>query len=550
MQTIGWIAAIGVAAALAAAAQSTDPALQTVAESSGFRRTARHAEVVELLDRLAAASPLARRASMGRSEEGRDLPLLILSDPPVASPAEARRLAADQGRLIILAIGGIHAGEVDGKEALPILARELLLGDPRGSGGPSPLLRQAILVFAPIYNADGNERVAPDNRPGQIGPDEMGRRENAGGLDLNRDFVRLAAAESRALVRAFNDWDPHLFIDCHTTNGSFHRYIVTWEGPKAPATHRELLEYARDEFMPAVARHCETAFCLPTFVYGDFVDEHTRWETYPAGARYGTTYFGLRNRISILSEGYSYATYEQRVLGTRDFVRACVETAVARRAEIVALLRRVDEQTIRDGRQSRPDDRIALRSRAAAAPRKVVARGFVEERVDGRARSTGEPRDYEVELWTHFEPTHAVGRPFAYVFAPELSAASQPAWRAAVLENLRLHGVCVEQLAEPATCRVERYAIEQIDVSGEPLRRRRMLTFKTRAISEPAALPAGTIVVRTAQPLGTLACYLLEPECEDGLATWNFFDELRAGDSFPIWRVPDATELSTRETAD
>lgn len=175
-------------------ASGGDPpvSLLTKAELSDFRATARHAEVVTLLDRLAAASSLARRGSLGTSGEGRDLPLLILSDPPVENAAQAREQMEKAGKLLVLAIGNIHAGEVDGKEALPMLARDLLLSEDR------EMLKDLVFAIAPIYNADGNEQVSVDNRPGQKGPAEgMGRRENAAGLDLNRDFIKLEAPETR-----------------------------------------------------------------------------------------------------------------------------------------------------------------------------------------------------------------------------------------------------------------------------------------------------------------------------------------------------------------
>src|SRR5262245_7743259 len=193
--------------------QTIPPDLLTVAEKSDYRATARHADVVALLDHMASASPLAHRAILGRSVEGREIPLLIVSDPPVASPAEAAAQIEHHDKLLVFAIGNIHAGEVDGKEALPMVARELLLTPNH------PLLKHLIVAFAPIYNPDGNEQVSKDNRPGQVGPEEgMGRRANGAGLDLNRDFIKLEAPETRGLVDFLNRWDPHIFVDTHTTN--------------------------------------------------------------------------------------------------------------------------------------------------------------------------------------------------------------------------------------------------------------------------------------------------------------------------------------------
>ena len=167
-----------------------------------------------------------------------------MADPPVKTAAEAAR----SGKLVCLMIGNIHAGEVCGKEALPMLLREVF------AGPHPPLLKDVILAVAPIYNADGNERVSKTNRPGQVGPEEgMGQRANARGLDLNRDFIKLEAPETRGLVRFLNEWNPHLFIDTHTTNGSHHRYTITYEGPKNPAGDPRIVGFMRQTFFPEVS---------------------------------------------------------------------------------------------------------------------------------------------------------------------------------------------------------------------------------------------------------------------------------------------------------
>ena len=216
-------------------------ALKTVAERSEYRATARYDEVAAWCQAFAKTTPLAHLTELGRSSEGRSIPLLIVADPPVKSAAQAAR----SGKLICFAIGNIHAGEVCGKEALPMLLREIC-------SSPHPaLLKDVILAVAPIYNTDGNERVSKTNRPGQVGPEEgMGQRANARGLDLNRDFVKLEAPETQGLVRFLNQWNPHLFIDTHTTNGSYHRYTITYEGPKNPAGDPAVIALHAQDVLP------------------------------------------------------------------------------------------------------------------------------------------------------------------------------------------------------------------------------------------------------------------------------------------------------------
>lgn len=500
--------------------------LRTAAEKSEYRATARHAEVVELLDAMDRVLPCTTRWEMGKSGEGRSIPVLVVADPPVVSPEELRATRAASRRLVILAIGNIHAGEVDGKEALPMVVRELVRTE------REPLLKQIVLIVAPIYNCDGNERVSTDNRPGQNGPvDGMGRRENAAGLDLNRDFIKLDAPETRALVAAFQLWDPDLFIDTHTTNGSYHRYLLTWEGPKSPAGDAALIEYVRDAFLPATARIALDRYGIPTFVYGDFDENHTRWVTYPAHARYGTTYFGLRGRIGILTEGYAYAPYRDRVRATRDFVLSLLEHAVADRERIFELLGDVDRRAVSWARDSAAPPRVAIRSEASAAPGKARVAGFVEEQRDGKSVSTGVARDYQAELWTHFRAVESVTMPRAYAVPRRLES---------ILDNLRAHGVELRDPAGGAACQIEQYAVESVEIAEKPYQGRHAATIRVRVQRQMRKIDAEFVLVPAAQRLGRLAVYLLEPESEDGLAAWNFFgEELQTGGTYPILRVLD-----------
>ena len=513
-------------------ALNPDDALLTRAERSGFRETSRHAEVVDLLDALAASSELAQRATMGRTGEGREIPLLVVADPPVASGAEARAAAA-AGRLVVLAFGNIHAGEVCGKEALPILARELL------GGGQRDVLAGVVFIIAPIYNGDGNERFSPDHRRTQNGPPEVGTRENAAGLDLNRDFVKVEAPETAVLVRFMNEWDPHIVIDTHATNGSPHRFLMTYAGPKAPAGDVGLIGWTRRELFPALDRRYEARTGERLFWYGSFGGafggprDRGRWETFPAEARYGTTYIGLRNRIGILSEAYAYAPFEERVRGTRDFVATILEYAAEHRAAIAGQTRGADERTIAKGLA--PGDAVAIRSRAVPREGRFTILGFEEEDRDGRSVATDRHAEYEVELIDEFIAERTVTRPWAYVFPGEL---------AAIGAKLEQHGIKVERLTREATLDVETYTIEGATPASRVFQGHVLVRADARASRGERRFVAGDYLVWTAQALGNLVVYLLEPECEDGLATWNYFDAyLKPGSEFPVHRVMSAAGL-------
>ena len=181
-----------------------DPALQSRAERTDYQETTRYDEVIQFLAQLQRQVPDVRLEYFGKTEEGRPLPLVILSDPPINHPQQAHRT----GKPVVFVMANIHAGEVEGKEAMLHLTRRLTLGDLR------PLLRSMVLLVAPIYNADGNERINAEHRTAQNGPlGGVGTRENARGLDLNRDYMKLESVEARSLVSLFNRWDPHLTVD-------------------------------------------------------------------------------------------------------------------------------------------------------------------------------------------------------------------------------------------------------------------------------------------------------------------------------------------------
>src|SRR3954470_8449989 len=200
----------------------------TRAEATSYQETSLHAHVMEFIAGLAGRNdPRLAVSSLGTSPGGRDLPLCVLSAHGVRTPDEARRL----GRPVVLIINGIHAGEVEGKESSMMLMRDLL------DGHSADLLDDLALVPGPLFNPDGNDAVDPANRKldlprlhGQIGPEQVGTRVNASGINLNRDYMRQAASEMRILQsRVVQPWRPDLTIDCHATNGSVHRYAMTYD---------------------------------------------------------------------------------------------------------------------------------------------------------------------------------------------------------------------------------------------------------------------------------------------------------------------------------
>jgi len=485
--------------------------LPTVAESSEYQATSTSEEVLIFLRACDERSERVRMFEFGRTEQGRELSGVVIADPPVSDPEQLT--VAGDGRLVVMLLGNIHSGECDGKEALLMLVRELAFT----SG--HPWLQGAVIVVVPNYNADGNDQMSVDNRPGQVGPLRgMGRRETSRGFDLNRDFVKLETAEGRALVRLIDDWNPHVFIDCHTTNGSVHRYPLTYDIPHNPAVSGVLREFLREEFIPEVTGRMRSAG-FETFYYGNFARQYTRWESFGFEPRYSTEYLGLRGRIGILSESYSYADYRTRVLASREFVRQCVEVTLSRAGQISRVLGDLEREA------------VAGTGRGGDLPLNAVLGPFAQRvTVQGRDPTSKEPRDYDVEYWGRYEATNRVPLPVAYVL---------PDSGGEVVRNLRNHGVQLMVLQRAVRVPVIVRRVLSIERSAMAFQQHHLVQLQTEEVRAERELGAGTVIVPTAQPLGRLAAWLLEPESCDGLVTWNFFDErLREGGEYPVLSVP------------
>ncbi|HYH65671.1 MAG TPA: DPP IV N-terminal domain-containing protein, partial [Urbifossiella sp.] len=473
---------------------------RTPAERADFAAATRHADIVAFGEELAKRSPRLKASTFGTSHEGRPLPLWVLADPPVSSPAEASK----SGKLVVLAFANIHAGEIDGKDALCALARDLV------TAKDAPLLKELVVLLVPVLNADGNEKLDPKNRPNEPNPaGGVGRRENAQGFDLNRDFVKLETPEVRALVKLMTAWDPLVVVDCHTTNGSKHRWTLTHDGPRYPTSDSDLSRWAHAVLLPEAGKRVKAATGFDTGPYGNFNPDRTRWETYPALPRYGIQSVALRNRVGVLSESYSYAPYRDRVFASWAFVKGVFETVAEKKDDVKRVTARTPAAIAV----------VPLRTTTTAYGDKLAVPGFEKD----------QPTDLALSHVARTEAAHAVARPAAYVVSPKCAAA---------VATLRRHGVAVEELREDVLLDVEAYRLDRVEEAAKAFQGHKLRTLAVTKRGEARTVPAGAFVVKTAQPLGALAAYLLEPEAEDGLAAWNLFDnELRPGADYPALRV-------------
>ena len=357
---MSWIGTLSitafVASLIALSNQGASDGPFTRAETTAYSQTSSYADVVAFLDELKKKNPPMRFEWIGRSPLGKEIPLVVVAKNPAITPLQAR----GEGKLVVYVQANIHAGEVEGKEASLMLLREI------AQNPKHPYLDRMVLLVAPIYNIDGNDKWGPlsRNRSSQDGPDPVGERANGQGLDLNRDCMKAESNEMRAILEhVYTKWDPEAVFDLHTTNGTRHGFVLTYSPPLNPTTDEGVLKYSRDTLLPKVRGQFRKQFSQELFDYGNASRQggEPKWQTFEEYPRYVSNYAGIRNRISILSEAASFQPFRTRVEATLRFVKLCLDNLDKDSKKVIGLCRNADSRLLQWGNDPSKAPPIGIR---------------------------------------------------------------------------------------------------------------------------------------------------------------------------------------------
>ena len=493
-------------------ASATD--LRTHAERTGYEETGRYGETEQLCRDLAARSPRHLRCfEWGRTPEGRPLLALAASADGTLEPAATTRAR----RPVLLVLGGIHAGEIDGKDAGLALLRDLT-ADPA-------LLKRSLtavtVVFVPVFNVDGHERFAPNQRPNQRGPRQTGFRATASNLNLNRDWLKAEAPEMAALLRLIADWDPTMLVDLHVTDGAkFEHDVALIVAPDDPRPHG--LDEAARSLSAALMKRVAARGHLPLPFYPSFrkaEDPASGVNAVPPPPRFSTGYFAARNRLGILVETHSWRPYPHRVRTTRVVLEELLAEAVTGAAGWLAAARAADAAESALGGQE-----VSLAFEAEPQARTIDFRGyaFTREWSDLSGATYLRYDEQRPQLWK--VNLHDKARATLTARAPRggyLVPAAHAAW---VGEKLRLHGISSKPLsAEQRGVPVQTFRAGTVEYARLPFEGRFAAKVTGQWKAERRDLPASSLYVPIAQPRARLLMHLLEPAAPDSLVSWGFF---------------------------
>ncbi|MGB9079624.1 MAG: M14 family metallopeptidase [Terracidiphilus sp.] len=503
---------------------------RTPTEISDYRTTPDDAETVAYLERVAAAAPdQVKIENFGKTGEARDLKIVIVSKDGVFDPAAIHA----SGRAILLVQNAIHAGEMDGKDACLALLRDMVITKSRAA-----LLEHVVFVFIPVYNIDGHERRSAYNRINQNGPQVIGWRGNGNNINLNRDYMKADAPETRAFLKMFHRWLPDFFVDNHVTDGADFQYDVTFNVDVTPDVAPATAKWIRDEVTPDLERQLDAAghVAFPTLIdLNDDTDPAKGLRFTDSPPRFSTGYMILEDRPGLLVELHMLKDYKTRVTGNYEILRALLEVMNRDAARLIALNRQADDDAAMLGAHALGNGRFPLAIEASGETTPVEFRGYQYTRSLSEVSGTMWVR-YSHQPWNATLPL-ATGARVAASTIPPAGYIVPPQW-AHVIEVLAAHDVAMRKTTAPWTGKVERYRCAGMEWQGPPFEGRHPIFRGEGAGVEPGrfgacelttetmTFPAGSVVVALNQRLSKVAIQWLEPEAPDSALRWGFFDPI------------------------
>ncbi|HEX7013071.1 MAG TPA: M14 family metallopeptidase [Steroidobacteraceae bacterium] len=489
--------------------------LTTVSERSGWKKTGRYEEVERLCPAFGRQWPgQVRCIEFGRSPEQRPMLALIASADGVLDAESARKMR----RPVVLMQGGIHAGEIDGKDAGFLALREMLQG--KAAKGA---LERVTFVFVPVLSVDAHERFGRWNRPNQNGPEEMGWRTNSQNLNLNRDYVKAEATEMQALLRLLNEWDPILYADLHATDGAQFEHDISYTvTPTLGGGDVELMREGaalRDELMERARGHGS----LPVDFYPSFVRDDDPMSGFAVGVgpkRFSTEYWAARNRLAVLVETHSWKDYPTRVRITRNSIIDMIEMAANHGQRWLEAARGADERAKRIG-----GSEVALTYENTDHVQTIEFRGYEYTREPSAISGTlltrynpKRPQIWRIPLKDEVKPAHTVVAPRGGYVVPA-------GFADLVAEKLTLHGIEFRRLSRsPGTLDAETFRATKVALAPATFEGRPQVTIEGEWKPERREVPAGSLFVPIAQPKARLVMTLLEPGDPDALVSWGYFN--------------------------
>ena len=508
----------------------SEKAWLTYYEKSNFLETPRYDETIRYIQRLEKASPWVRLSYYGLSPEGRKLPLVIVDKNGNFTSEKVH----DARKTILLIQAGIHAGEIDGKDAGLMLIRDMVI-----LGKSADLLDHVTVLFMPIFNVDGHERFGAFNRINQNGPREMGWRVTAQNLNLNRDYMKADAPEMRAFLKMYNQWDPDFFVDCHVTDGADYRHVITYYLEKQINMSQAVREWSGKVYLPYLEETMK-ASGFPLSPYVSLVDENDITKGLDGGVakpRFSTGYVALRNRPALLIETHMYKSYKQRVDGTYQTLLHTMELMNKEYTSLKEAIKMGDTET-----KSLTGHTVGIRFSIDYTRHSTIDFLGFNYRVEKSKISNNDwvvwekvPIDYKLPLFDSMLTDYYAEAPVYYIIPRQWTQ---------IIDVLKAHGVAMSAMTKKEKLWIESYRFKNVTWAPKPFEGRITVECDVQPIHEEREFEPGDMKVEMNQSLNRVIMNLLEPKAPDSFIQWGFlnsiFEQKEYGEAYKLELLADS----------
>jgi murein tripeptide amidase MpaA len=483
----------------------------TFFEKSNQQKSPPYQDTISYFKKFVDQTNYAKMFTIGISPQGREIKCLVVSNKEEFTPEAAKK----SGKAIVLVQNGIHAGEIEGKDACMLLLRDILITKEKYH-----LLKNIVLLILPVFNVDGHERLSPFNRPNQNGPLMMGWRTTSQNLNLNRDYMKADSPEMKAWLKLFSNWLPDFMIDNHTTNGADYQYHITYGLERQINISTYLSSWISEKYLPHIIKKVEKDGFLTTR-YIEFKGEKLSDGIidYPMLPRFSTGYSAVQNRICLLVETHSLKPFNNRVFSTKSIMDHTLDFINKNYRELVSLNKKADNHTIYY--HHKKGKVLPVDFEDTGKHENFSFKGYEsyeeESEITGNKvlRHNNKPIEFSIPIFNNTRIKSAVSVPKAYLVPKEFSY---------LVDIMTLHGIKYKTLTASVQAVVEKYRFIDDQFAPRPYEGRQQATFGLNSFYEKIKLPRGTFIIPTNQRALRVIVNLLEPMAPDSFAKWGFFN--------------------------
>jgi hypothetical protein len=481
----------------------------TLFETSGGQQTPTYPEIIKWWQRLDAASAVVQMKTMGPTDAGHPLHLVVVSADRDFNIASLKK----KGKNIVFVLNGIHPGEPDGIDASMLLVRDI-------ATGKWSLPQNVVLALIPVYNIGGALNRSKAYRVDQNGPEEFGFRGNSRNLDLNRDFIKADSKEALTFTRIFHYLDPDVFVDNHVSNGADYQHVMTLIASQHNKLGGTMGQFMNNEFVPDLYKMMqERGFDLVPYVNHFGKTPEQGWTEFWDSPRYSSGFASLWHTFGFVPETHMLKPYPQRVAATRALMESFILFTQTHGKELTAL-RTAQKNAFKKAAQL-PVKWTIDSSQKATITFKGYASTTKASEVSGLPRlyyDRSQPYEKQIPFYNFYKETSWVTPPKAYLIPK--------GWHP-VIERLQANGVQMQPLKKDTVIRVEAYTITGFQASSRPYEGHHTNGAVTIAAKDTMiSLQAGDYWIPFAQPAYRFLLETLEPTAEDAYFVWNFFDPI------------------------